>query len=261
MLFESFQLQYTDLFIQHYGEKKDERIILFPVSGGQVKTTDFDSSLLYKLIRNTLNHKIAPPTRGWGSTPLSGDKYEADDIERIRHYRNKIAHNTEFKISNKQYQNQWNELSQAVNRLSQETLKSEITALECTQFIGSQKNEIESIKKNISKMKNEMYALQNELFICQDEITEIQDAVINSRKEIEDINERHIPRHIRKCQLTLLEDWKRHDILFCDEIRGYKVAYEEANKHNTVTFIGGPGSCKTYSTTIRKAWLGGCSCV
>ncbi|XP_052087894.1 uncharacterized protein LOC127724932 [Mytilus californianus] len=225
--------------------RKDESIILFPVSGGQVKSTDFDSSLLYKLIRNTLNHKIAAPTRGWGSTPLSGDKSEADDIERIRSYRNKIAHNTEFKISNKQYQDQWNELSQAVNRLSQETLKTEITALECTQFNGSQKNEIASMQRNISKMKDEVYELQNELFTCQDEITEIQDAVIHSRKDIDDINERHIPRHIRKCQLTLLEDWKRHDILFCDETRGYKAAYVEANKHNTVTFIGGPGSGKT----------------
>lgn len=42
-----------------------------------------------------------------------------------------------------------------------------------------------------------------------------------------------------------MEDWKRNDILFCDETRGYKAAFEEANKHNIVTFIGGPGSGKT----------------
>lgn len=85
-----------------------------PVSGGQVKSTDFDSSLLYKLIRNTLNHKIAPPTSGWGTEPLPGDRSEADDIERIRCYRNKIAHNTEFKISNKQFLKQWEDLSKVL---------------------------------------------------------------------------------------------------------------------------------------------------
>ncbi|VDI23103.1 Hypothetical predicted protein [Mytilus galloprovincialis] len=214
-------------------------------SGGQVKSTDFDSSLLYKLIRNTRNHKIAPPTSGWGTEPLPGDRSEADDIERIRFYRNKIAHNADFKISNKQFLKQWEDLSKAVNRLNQGAKRTEIESLKCTQFNGSQKNEIECMKKNIFRMKDEIHELQNELFSCQDEIKDIKDAVIDCRKDIEETNEKHIPHHIRKCQLRVLEDWKRQDIVFCDETQGYRETFEEANKYHIVTFIGGPGSGKT----------------
>ncbi|CAC5383298.1 unnamed protein product [Mytilus coruscus] len=136
-------------------------------------------------------------------------------------------------------------IGSAVNRLSQGAKRTEIVSLECTQFNGSQKNEIECMKKNIFKMRDEMYELQNELFSCRDEIKDIQEAVIYCRKDIEETNERHIPRHIRKNQLRVLEDWKRQDIVFCDETQRYKAAYEEANKHHIVTFIGGPGSGKT----------------
>lgn len=45
---------------------------------------------MYAMFRNTIN--ISPPTRGWGQTPDANDNGKADDIERIRIYRNKISH-------------------------------------------------------------------------------------------------------------------------------------------------------------------------
>lgn len=45
---------------------------------------------MHAMFRNTIN--ISPPTRGWGQTPEANDKGKADDIERIRIYRNKISH-------------------------------------------------------------------------------------------------------------------------------------------------------------------------
>lgn len=86
--------------------------------------------MLYKLIKNTLNYKIAPPTRGWGSKPLAGDELNSDDIERIRFYRNELAHNTEFKISDQEFQAQWKDLSQVyqpTHHLRQITLKCHLT--------------------------------------------------------------------------------------------------------------------------------------
>lgn len=52
---------------------------------------------MYAMFRNTIN--ILPPTRGWGETPDANDKRKADDIERIRIYRNKISHENSSEMS------------------------------------------------------------------------------------------------------------------------------------------------------------------
>lgn len=87
--------------------------------------------------------------------------------------------------------------------MNQGAKRTEIESLKCTQFNGSQKNEIECMKKNIFRMKDEIHELQNELFSCQDEIKDIKDAVIDCRKDIEETNEKHIPHHIRSRLLIL----------------------------------------------------------
>jgi hypothetical protein len=80
-------------------------------SGGQatVVSTDFDFSLLYKLIRNLLT-AIPPPTCGWGNPPSPGHLNETDDIERIRHFRNFLAHNSEFEICDTDFSTHWTDL-------------------------------------------------------------------------------------------------------------------------------------------------------
>jgi hypothetical protein len=83
------------------------------ISGGQVVvvSTDFDFTLLYKLIRNLLP-AIPAPTRGWGIQPLPGHVNETDDIERIRYLRNILAHNSEFEICDADFSTHWADLSQ-----------------------------------------------------------------------------------------------------------------------------------------------------
>jgi hypothetical protein len=82
-------------------------------SGGQVAvvSTDFDFTLLYKLIRNLLT-AIPAPTCGWGCQPSPGHINKTDDIERIRHIRNFLAHNSEFEICDKDFSTHWTDLSQ-----------------------------------------------------------------------------------------------------------------------------------------------------
>ena len=82
------------------------------ISGGQVvvASADFDFTLLYKLIRNLLT-AIPAPTCGWGKQPLPGDLNETDDIERIRHLRNNLAHNSDFKICDTDFSFHWTYLS------------------------------------------------------------------------------------------------------------------------------------------------------
>ena len=83
------------------------------ISGDQVAvvSADFHFILLYKLIRNLLT-AIPAPTCGWGNQPLPGHINEADDLERIRHLRNILAHNVNAEICDTDFSTYWTDLSQ-----------------------------------------------------------------------------------------------------------------------------------------------------
>lgn len=49
-----------------------------------------DITLIYKLLRQF--SLIHPPSKGWGNVPDELDTKIADDVERIRHFRNQLAH-------------------------------------------------------------------------------------------------------------------------------------------------------------------------
>ena len=51
---------------------------------------DLDISTMYSMFRNTLSHPA--PANGWGKESGANDISIADDMERIRLYRNKICH-------------------------------------------------------------------------------------------------------------------------------------------------------------------------
>lgn len=53
------------------------------------------------MIRNTTN--ILKPTKGWGQIPSSNDTRTADDVERVRNYRNKISHATSSEMKTKDF--------------------------------------------------------------------------------------------------------------------------------------------------------------
>jgi hypothetical protein len=71
-----------EIFLYCFTEKLHSSFIFD--SGGQVAvvSTDFDFTLLYKLIRNVLI-AIPAPTCGWGNPPSPGHVNKTDDIERI----------------------------------------------------------------------------------------------------------------------------------------------------------------------------------
>ena len=102
------------LLFRMVSQKYNTHLWIF-ISGGQVAvdSADFDFTLLYKLIRNLLT-AIPAPTCGWGNQPLPGHLNETDDIERIRHLRNNLAHNSEFEICDIDFSSNWTDLSQVV---------------------------------------------------------------------------------------------------------------------------------------------------
>lgn len=56
---------------------------------------------MYSLFRNTSN--ITRPTKGWGQLPGKNDIKPADDIERLRNYRNKICHENSSEMTTKDF--------------------------------------------------------------------------------------------------------------------------------------------------------------
>ena len=93
-------------------QKCNTHLLIF-ISGGQVAgdSADFDFTLLYKLFRNLVT-AIPAPTRGWGIQPLLTHLNETDDIERIRHLRNILAHNSKLEISEADFSTLWTDLSE-----------------------------------------------------------------------------------------------------------------------------------------------------
>ena len=91
--------------------------LYFPLSGAYVKSTDFDISLLCKLLRAMCS--LTPPETGWNSLPNSTDHSLEADLVRIKFYRNKIyGHNHSMEITNADFENLWMEVSEALLRIA-----------------------------------------------------------------------------------------------------------------------------------------------
>ena len=81
------------------------------------KSTDFDISLLCKLLRAICN--LTPPATGWDNLPNSTDHILGADLVRIRIYRNSIyGHNHSMEITNADFENLWMEISEALLRIA-----------------------------------------------------------------------------------------------------------------------------------------------
>ena len=81
------------------------------------KSTDFDISLLCKLLRAICS--LTPPATGWDDLPNSADHSLGADLVRIRIYRNTIyGHNHSMEITNADFEKLWREISEALLRIA-----------------------------------------------------------------------------------------------------------------------------------------------
>ena len=75
---------------------------LYPLGGVYGKSTDFDVTLLFRLLRSICG--LTPPTRGWDTLPVSTDHSLTADLVRIKCYRNSIyGHKQDMEISNEEF--------------------------------------------------------------------------------------------------------------------------------------------------------------
>ena len=81
------------------------------------KSTDFDISLLCKLLREICS--LTPPATGWDILPNSTDHSLEADLARIKFYRNEIyGHNHSMEMTNADCENLWMEISEALLRIA-----------------------------------------------------------------------------------------------------------------------------------------------
>ena len=81
------------------------------------KSTDFDISLLCKLLRAICS--LTPPITGWDNLPNSTDHSLGADLVRIRIYRNTIyGHNHSMEIKKPDFEKLWKEISEALLRIA-----------------------------------------------------------------------------------------------------------------------------------------------
>lgn len=79
----------------------------------------FDVCLLYTLIRNLC--PSLKPSHGWGLNPNASATLIGDDIERVRLFRNYLAHTVSSEMSDDVFNNMWKELKSLVNRIQNYT--------------------------------------------------------------------------------------------------------------------------------------------
>ena len=81
------------------------------------KSTDFDISLLCKLLREICS--LTPPATGWDILPNSTDHSLEADLARIKFYRNNIyGHNHSMEITNADFEKLWMEIRKALLRIA-----------------------------------------------------------------------------------------------------------------------------------------------
>ena len=91
---------------------------LYPSAGTYGKSTDFDITLLFRLLRTICG--LAPPVTGWDALPTSTDDSLEADLARIKYYRNSMyGHVTEnMEISDDEFSRLWREISEALVRVA-----------------------------------------------------------------------------------------------------------------------------------------------
>lgn len=90
---------------------------LYPSPGVYGTSTDFDITLLARLLRTICN--LTPPSAGWDISPSNTDHTLAADLVRIRLLRNSVyGHNQTMEIAGEEFPPLWQEISEVLVRIA-----------------------------------------------------------------------------------------------------------------------------------------------
>lgn len=91
---------------------------LYPSPGVYGNSTDFDVTLLFRLLRTIC--KLTPPATGWDALPATTDLSLSADLVRIKYFRNSVyGHvNQSMEIADNEFPSLWQEISGALVRIA-----------------------------------------------------------------------------------------------------------------------------------------------
>jgi len=90
---------------------------LYPSPGVYGKSTDFDITLTFRLLRTICN--LTPPATGWDDLPNSTDLSLEADLARIKYYRNEVyGHSKTMELTDTEFDDLWREISEALVRIA-----------------------------------------------------------------------------------------------------------------------------------------------
>nr|XP_034330634.1 uncharacterized protein LOC105344498 isoform X7 [Crassostrea gigas] len=151
------------------------------------KYSDFDITLLYFLFRNICS--ISQHENKWGKDPKPTDKGVSANIERVRILRNEwYGHATDFSLSDSDFKQRWNHISQIVKdlegNLGTSTKYQDILILLKTCFMDPESIEIyiDTLLTDITNLKEGFGELQTDVTDIKEGVGELQTDVTNIKE-------------------------------------------------------------------------------
>ncbi|XP_027041662.1 uncharacterized protein LOC113669783, partial [Pocillopora damicornis] len=128
----STSVHYPILQSLYRGKKK----VLNPTQWGKlypahspVSSATFDITLLTVLLRNICG--LSPPATGWDHLPPAANTSIADDIARVKYYRNTVyGHTSQAAVDDISFSAYWQEIREALVRLGGTHFRADINSLE-----------------------------------------------------------------------------------------------------------------------------------
>ncbi|CAC5387927.1 unnamed protein product [Mytilus coruscus] len=201
---------------------KQQLQILYPSPASNVKSEDFDTTIIVCLLRNMAPRESAPVT-GWDVLPNPGDTSTGADLARIKWYRNKLAHDGDGKLSPTDFSQYWIDLECAIGRLGGPSLMKEAQSahhIVLDKFITDLLNKLRNCEKDVynlqmsqdsitSMINDHTSAIDNQGLIKQEHEQKIQELTIKF-KEIEHKLTTH-NEHMATCEKNI-DNLKRKQI-------------------------------------------------
>ncbi|CAH3167459.1 unnamed protein product [Pocillopora meandrina] len=175
----STSVHYATLQSLYKGRKK----VLNPTQWGKlypshapVSSAAFDITLLTVLLRNICG--LGPPVNGWDRLPLVINISIADDIARVKYYRNTVyGHASQASVDDSSFSAYWQEVREALVRLGGARFRAEIDNLEHDCMDPDVEEHYRELMKQWKKDDDSI----------KDKLEEIEDSLDNTRHTIDKI--------------------------------------------------------------------------
>ncbi|XP_076108014.1 uncharacterized protein LOC143076203 isoform X3 [Mytilus galloprovincialis] len=210
--------------------------LLFP-SKGKTSSEKYDITLMISLIRNLTDIQIS------SKLPLPTQVSVGDDLSRIHYYRNQIAHMDSFMIEDDDFNIYWEDIAQALHRLSGGSFNEEIIELQEWQIFESQKsNSLRHIQ-----MQNRLVAAEDQLVAVEEQLVSVTERMMSLELQLND----PIPKNIKDLYEEEIKHWVEDKKKFFETTAAKKILSFVTG--NSVTVIAGSSGMGKTATSHQIA--------